>query len=398
MTKQGRKAHCYGPSRPPRPKPNLPEQSRVAFAPGRANSDALPSMPTPQSRVAFAPGRVNLIGEHTDYTGGLAMPIAIQLGTTAAFEPELSSSRLELSSDQQATTGYLDLQFIAKSTTDLPAIRPGWIRYAAGVARQLWVQKRLEPVGGRIRISSTLPQGAGLSSSAALELSIGIALGFEGEPVELALACQRAEQLATGVPCGVMDQLASATGVAGCALMMDCARLSIDPVPIPDGIEIAVIHSGQTRKLSSSAYALRRAECEQAQNVIGPLSRPGITESDLSDLTDPVLKRRARHVVTENRRVAELAQALKSGDLALAGRIMLASHKSLAQDFEVSTPVLDAMVEKAMAIPGTLGARLTGAGFGGCIVVIAMSGSLDNSSFPGKFFAVQPSQGARLLS
>jgi galactokinase len=166
-----------------------------------------------------------------------------------------------------------------------------------------------------------------------------------------------------------MDQLASAAGVAGHALMIDCATLQITPVPVPQEVDVVVLHSGHERRLSGSAYAERRAQCEATEAIIGPLRLA--TLSDAEGLRDPLMRRRARHVISENHRVRAFAEALSRGDLAAAGGLMVESHTSLRDDFEVSTPALDRLVERLLSTPGVLGARLTGAGFGGCVVALA---------------------------
>jgi galactokinase len=311
--------------------------------------------------AARAPGRVNLIGDHTDYTGGLVLPMAIDLGT--AVTGERGGDRIVLTSADEP--GAVDIE----RTNDKPhAVEPAWGRYVAGVVAQL------RPVEGfRGAVSTTVPVGAGLSSSAALEVAVALALGFEGTALELAQLCQRAEQVATGVPCGIMDQLASAAGVAGYALHIDCATYEVDPVPVPDGIDVVVVHSGEARRLADSAYAERRMQCEEAMRQIGPLR--DATAADVVAIDDPTVRRRARHVVTENERVAAFADALRDGRLDLLGELLLASHASLRDDFEVSTARLDAVVEELTATPGVLGARLTGAGFGGCVVAVAERGT-----------------------
>jgi galactokinase len=323
---------------------------------------------------AFAPGRVNLIGDHTDYTGGFALPMAIEWGTTVEVERTGASVRLSSTEEAEPATVALDV-------AEPRAVEPAWARYVAGVVAVLRPQ-----VGAVGTVRTTLPVGAGLSSSAALEVSVALALGFEGSPLELALACQEAEHVASGVPSGVMDQLASAAGVEGSALVVDCTSLEVVPVPMPGGVEVIVVHSGQARALVGSAYAERRAQCEAAAAVIGPLREA--SEADVARLDDDLLRRRARHVVTENARVLAFADCLRSGDVAEAGRLMAASHASLATDFEVSTDALDALVAELSAVPGVYGARLTGAGFGGCVVALADAAS------PVRGWRLHPSAGA----
>jgi galactokinase len=231
------------------------------------------------------------------------------------------------------------------------------------------------PAGFTGRVSTTLPVGAGLSSSAAFEVAVALSLGFSGSVLELALACQRAEQIASGVPCGIMDQLASAAGVDGHALLIDCSALTVTPVPVPEGVEVVVVHSGEPRQLADSAYAERRARCEAAEALIGPLRLASV--SDAESIDDPMTRARARHVVTENQRVRDFAAALRAGDLGECGLLMVASHESLRVDFEVSTPGLDALVASLVGMPGVYGARLTGAGFGGCVVALAAPGAVE---------------------
>jgi galactokinase len=219
-----------------------------------------------------------------------------------------------------------------------------------------------------------VPVGAGLSSSAALSVAVALAFGFEGTALELAQACQTAEHVATGVPCGIMDQLASAAGVAGHSLLIDCAALSVSPVPMPEGVDVWVLRAGGPRRLVGSPYAERRAQCEAASAVVGPL-RDVASVSALDVLDDALLRRRARHVVTENDRVLACADALRRGDIVSAGALMTESHVSLRDDFDVSTDALDAAVARLTSTPGVLGARLTGAGFGGSVVALAESGA-----------------------
>ena len=311
---------------------------------------------------ASAPGRVNLIGDHTDYTGGLVLPMAIDLGTTVAGDP--GGEEVQLTSEELEGPAVVPLD-----VRDPQSCTPAWARYVAGVVAVIAPER-----GFTGRVSTTLPVGAGLSSSAALEVALALALGFEGSALELALACQRAEQLASGVPCGVMDQLASAAGVAGHALLIDCTTLAVTPVPIPDVVEVVVVPSGELRQLAGSAYAERRAQCETATTLLGPLAEA--TWEDVATVAAPVVRARARHVVSENQRVRDMVAALTAGDLAACGALMVASHESLRIDFEVSTPRLDALVAELVATPGVHGARLTGAGFGGCVVALTRPGAL----------------------
>ncbi len=329
--------------------------------------------------TAVAPGRVNLMGDHTDHTGGLVLPAAIDLATTV--EGDVGGEVVRLRS---AWAG--EVAVVALDVEDVRTVEPSWARYVAGVVAELRPARGLT---GEIR--STLPTGAGLSSSAALQVAVALALGFEGSPEELAALCQRAEHRAVGVPCGIMDQLASAAGVAGHALRIDCTTRVVVPVPVPEDVEVVVVDSGERRALARSAYAERAAQCQAAEAVVGPLR--AATVGDESAIADRVVRRRARHVLTENRRVDELAGALQRSERAALGEIMAESHASLRDDFEVSTPALDAIVAALRATPGVLGARLTGAGWGGCAVALAERGS--SIDLPGRAWRVRPSGGAR---
>lgn len=276
------------------------------------------------SRVFFAPGRVNLIGEYTDLVGGLVLPAALDLGITLACEP----------ADAVALT------------TDQPSA--GWTRYVDAVERELSACGR-PPVGLRGALTSTLPPGAGLSSSAALEVAVALGLcavaGFALDPLELAQALQRAEHAAVGVPSGIMDQAASLLGRAGQALLLDTGALAYEYVPIPSGLSLVIVHSGLHRSLAESGYAERKRELESG---------------------DP---RRLRHVQSENERVLAVAQALCAGDRAALGELFRAGHESLRTDLEVTTPELDRLVALAYD-HGAVAARMTGGGFGGAIVAL----------------------------
>ncbi len=329
--------------------------------------------------TAIGPGRVNLIGEYTDIVGGLVLPMAIDLCTTVSGTRGGTEVVLR-SADEPAPA------VVALDVADPAAAEPGWARYVAGVVAEL-----RPAVGFTGTITTTLPVGAGLSSSAALEVAVALALGFEGSPLALAQLTQRAEQTASGVPCGIMDQLASSAGVDGFALLIDCHDLTVTPVALPpaDEVEIRVIHSGEARSLAGSAYAERRASVEEAEAALGPL-RLIREASAVERLDDDVLRRRARHVINENERVRAFAAALTAGDLVGAGAAMAASHASLRDDFEVSTPGLDRLVARLSTTPSVFGARLTGAGFGGCVVALARPGTLTDG------WLVRPGPGARL--
>ena len=312
--------------------------------------------------MARAPGRVNLIGDHTDYSGGFVLPMAIDRETT--IELERGVPWIELVSADDDEPAVIDLV----EPVHPAVVRPDWAKYVAGVAAVLRAD-----VGGTGFVRTTIPIGAGLSSSAALEVATALALGFEGTPLDLALACQQAEQLASGVPCGIMDQLASAAGVEGHALLIDCTTYEVTPVALPEGVEVVIVDSGQHRTLAGSFYGVRRAQCEEAAVLVGPLRESSV--DDVEQIEHDDLRRRARHVVTENARVLATVEAMRAGDLGAVGRLMVESHASLRDDFEVSTKVLDQLVESLVATPGVLGARMTGGGFGGCVVALVEAGA-----------------------
>jgi galactokinase len=307
-----------------------------------------------------APGRVNLIGDHTDYTGGMVLPMAIDRWTEIRGIPADSVS---LHSADEAEPAE-----VALSIDNPQDVQPHWARYVAGVVAEM------QPYGGIAgTVSTDIPIGAGLSSSAALELAVALALGFDGDAVSLAQLCRRAEIRASGVPCGIMDQLVIAAGVDGHALLIDCGDVTIEPVRIPDSVEVVVQFVAQ-RALAGSAYAQRVAECTTAEELIGPLRLA--TLDDARSIADPVIRSRAVHVVSENQRVRDFAAAIHDGDLLAAGALMVASHNSLRDLYLTSTPVMDAAVEQLLAKPGVYGARMTGGGFGGCVVALTEPGAL----------------------
>jgi len=307
-----------------------------------------------------APGRVNLIGDHTDYTGGMVLPMAIDRWTDIRG---VRAPTISLRSDDETLPAELDLVI-----DDPRSVEPQWAKYVAGVVAEM------RPATGITGMVTTdIPIGAGLSSSAALELAVALAVGFDGDTLELAQLCRRAEIRASGVPCGIMDQLVIAAGVADHALLIDCGDLSIEPVPLPDEVEI-IVQFVAHRTLVGSAYADRVAECSAAESVIGPLRAAHL--DDTTSIADPVVRARARHVIGENTRVREFADALAAGDLQAAGDLMVASHRSLRDLYQTSTPVMDSAVEGLTARHGVYGARMTGGGFGGCVVALTRPGAL----------------------
>src|SRR5918995_1507973 len=345
----GRRRTCTCTSSPPcgRPACNATWQP-PSWA---AASSSTPSSPrTPRQHCeerdvglrAWAPGRVNLIGDHTDYMGGLVLPMAIGLGTE--ITGDRGGNWVMLGSDRFEGVAEIPLGGVE----DPAAIDPPWARYVAAVVDEV------DPDDGLVgMVQSTLPAGSGLASSAALEVAVATALGADlDDPLDVAQACQRAEQRAVGVPVGIMDQLVSLAAVEGSVLRIDCDTLTVDQIPFPEDAEIVVLHSGEHRELSGSAYAERRAECEAAEAAIGHVRLRDASPVDVEAIDDPVLRRRARHVTTENQRVDALASALSAGQLAYAGELLVASHASLRDDFEVSTPILDALVGTVRGVPG----------------------------------------------
>lgn len=310
----------------------------------------------------WAPGRINLIGEHTDYSGGLVLPAAIELGITIEAHPRHRDIRL-------SSTAFGEAEPFAADGSG--AKIKGWGRYGQAVAAELAALGR-PPVGFQASVSSTLPAGTGLSSSAALEIAIALALcavaSFEVDSVALAEACRRAELLAVGVPCGVLDQAASLLGKPGHAIMLDCRSAEHSYIRVPPDAAFLIIDSGVDRKLEHTGYTTRRNELKTALARIGTDNPRDLALEDLDSLDD-VLHRRLRHVITENDRVVRFADALKEHDLPEAGRLISASHASLRDGYEVSTPELDETVKEIEA-HGAFGARLLGGGFGGSVLAL----------------------------
>jgi galactokinase len=320
------------------------------------------------SLVVRAPGRVNLIGEHTDYNDGFVMPLALQQAAWIAARPR-SDRLVVLWSENFAALQEFSLDHIAHASG-----AGLWSNYTRGAAAVLLQQGHLLS-GMDAVIWGDVPIGAGLSSSAALEVASAQALaavsGLVLDPLETARLTQRAEIEFVGVNCGIMDQMISVMGQEGHALLIDCRSLACKPVPIPHDSVIVIADTMKRRDLVDSKYNERRAECEAGARLLSVSSLRDVTlqafERDQALLPEPV-RRRCRHVVHENSRVLECVEALQADDAQAAGRLMVQSHESLRDDYEVSCPELDLMVELALQQEGVHGARMTGAGFGGCTV------------------------------
>ena len=326
-------------------------------------------------RIVRAPGRVNLIGEHTDYNGGFVLPLSIDLETHIAFVPT-EDGGVVLALDATGEQAGFDLDAI-------PARRGDWLDYVAGTAGTL-AEAGIATRGFRGLLASSIPMSTGLSSSAALELATAWALLDPPDPrahgidrMGLAQLAQRAENEHVGVNCGLMDQFAVSLGRRSAAMLLDCRSLEYRPVPLPLGEHVLVVcDSGSPRRLGTSDYNARRAQCERAVATIAEHDRDVRSLRDVdaarlaaaASVLDAETLRRCEHVVHENERVLACVAALEAGDLETVGRLLAESHASLRDLYEVSSPELDALVEIATGVEGVVGARMTGAGFGGCTV------------------------------
>jgi len=323
----------------------------------------------PSVLVARAPGRVNLIGEHTDYNDGFVLPMAIDRAVWIALRPR-TDRHVSLHSLDFGQTVDIDLDAFTHAGG-------GWAEYVRGVAWSLAQAGHAPAHGWEGVMAGDIPLGAGLSSSAALELAAVRAFagvsGLAWQPAAMARVAQRAENGWVGVKCGIMDQMISASGRAGHALLIDCRSLETRAVPLPPATSVVILDTGTRRGLVDSAYNERRARCEAAAAWFGV---PALRDVDAETFArrahelDPDTRRRARHVITENARTLRAADALERGDAAEVGWLMDESHRSLRDDFEVSREELDTIVALARSHPGCHGARMTGAGFGGCAVAL----------------------------
>lgn len=325
--------------------------------------------------IVRAPGRVNLIGEHTDYNDGFVLPLAIERAIWIALRPR-QDRRVAVHSADFDTREEFSLDGMSKNS--------GWVEYLKGIA---WA---LAEAGHRLTgwegvVQGDVPVGAGLSSSAALEVATARAFAavshLEWDPATMARLGQRAENRWIGVNCGIMDQLASAAGQDGHALLIDCRSLDIRPAPLPAGVAVVILDTGTRRGLVDSAYNERRSQCEAAAEFFHVKAlrdvTPELYEQRAADLPETT-RRRARHVITENLRVERAVDAMQRGDAAALGKLMNESHASLQEDYEVSSDALNAMVDAARQHPACFGARMTGAGFGGCAVAIIKAEASDD--------------------
>ncbi|MEO5859656.1 MAG: galactokinase [Pyrinomonadaceae bacterium] len=335
-----------------------------------------------EPRMFRAPGRVNLIGEHTDYNGGFVLPMAIESGTTVAAVARMDR-KIRVRSGNRNDAGEIDLDAPERTR------RGSWLDYVEGMARILERQD-LRLMGADLLIDSDVPSGAGLSSSAALEISVGLALTeISGTPIDkvrLALAGQAAEHEFVGAKVGIMDQYVSALGEKGHALLIDCRTLEAEPIPLSTADATIVICDTKVKHdLASSEYNVRRDECERGVEILRKFL-PGIEQlrdvstKDLTNYEDQLpqtIRSRVRHVVSENERTLLAAERLRKMDLLGFGQLMWLSHASLRDDFEVSCPELDMLVEIASKCEGVLGSRMTGGGFGGSTVSLVRKRSLE---------------------
>lgn len=323
-----------------------------------------------EGRIFRAPGRVNLIGEHTDYNDGFVMPAAIQLATWIAIAPR-QDQRVRVHSANL----HLDFEFHLSENDPQP--RRDWTDYVRGVA-VLLERDGVKLDGADLLVESDVPIGGGLSSSAALEVATAYSLvsnaGQTMDPLKMAQLCQRAENEFVGMRSGIMDQFAACFGQRAHALLLDCRSMEWRPLPLPEGLSLIVCNTMVKHSLADGEYNQRRAQCEEAARLFGKRSLREVTMADFqareTELPD-LLRRRARHVLSENARTLEAAEALRGHDLETFGKLMYQSHASLRDDYEVSCRELDVMTQLAREVDGVWGARMTGGGFGGSTINLA---------------------------
>jgi galactokinase len=332
----------------------------------------------------FTPGRVNLIGEHIDYNGGLVMPIAITQGIKATY-----TAREENNITLTSATHDKRISFPIENIPAVYSAENDWCNYPIGVIYNIH-QRGIELKGFEINYDSNLPEGTGLSSSAAIEvLTAYILLRQAEEKIDLpalALLCRRVENEYIGVQCGIMDQFAVANCKKDHALLLNCNTLEYEQIPFePDDYSLLVINSRKPRNLIKSAYNERKAESDLALKILiqtGALAEGQyLADAEMESLhliPDALIRRRARHVISENLRVKHAATALRVGDLHTFGRLMNASHQSMKEDYEITGPEMDTLAETAQHIEGCLGARMTGGGFGGCAIALVKKTKIDS--------------------
>ncbi|XP_037319972.1 galactokinase [Pungitius pungitius] len=361
--------------------------------------------------AACAPGRVNLIGEHTDYNQGFVLPMALPLVTVVVgcqtSGPDITVVTATEDADEPRRVDFR----LPSDGSPLPPGLPSWANYVKGVIQHY----RAPPVPGfRAVIASSVPLGGGLSSSASLEVAFYTFLQQlkpdDGDKVSTALACQKAEHTHAAVPCGIMDQFVSVFGQEGHALLIDCRSLESTPVPLADpSLVILITNSNVKHSLTGSEYPMRRRQCEEAASILGKDSLRDATIKDLEEARDrlsDVTYQRARHVIEEIERTVQAAEALKRGAYKEFGKLMVESHNSLRDLYEVSCRELDELVSAAMEVHGVFGSRMTGGGFGGCTVTLLQADAIDRTILHIKeqyggtptFFVTTPSEGARALS
>uniref|UniRef100_A0A8C5R5P3 Galactokinase n=1 Tax=Leptobrachium leishanense TaxID=445787 RepID=A0A8C5R5P3_9ANUR len=336
---------------------------------------------------AFAPGRVNLIGEHTDYNGGFVLPMALPLFTAVVGTPR-DDGRISIVTVAEGADAPHRIEFAApREGAPLKPGSPKWANYVKGVIQHY----RAGPIPGfNAVITTSVPLGGGLSSSASLEVAMYTFLQQlcpdDGDLTQKALACQKAEHTFPGVPCGIMDQFISVLGKEGHALLIDCRSLEVTPLPLADpGLAVLITNSNVRHELTGSEYPDRRRQCEEAAKVLGKETLRDASLEDLDGKRLPIMPsvevcyRRAQHVITEIERTASAAQALKSGNYRGFGKLMVDSHNSLRDDYDVSCPELDDLVAIALEVPGVYGSRMTGGGFGGCTVTLLETSAVERT-------------------